>query len=267
MSRTQGPTLDEVKRIIHSTFVEARQSENMPILLSNLGAKINIRLNNDFGQTFKQMYPDSTLSSFIREYLDEVIELIVDENNPLRVSAQVRSPSKEEHHIPDEIAVVTRQYQAFSFWSPPQFDSGFWSAFAKPMKEGKRRYLTKSPPYRFDDEPDDFPPPPNTYEIPKLLIMPNDLPREFPQRRVIVLQSIMKWLKEQNLSYTIFIDSEKSINTSVPQEKNERKIALDHDVDFTTKKIDAILSFIECLSENDRNQISIPLDILYRVFR
>lgn len=227
---------------IHEIVLTEFQRTRTPHSLSRVGDAILDR----YKLTFKELYPQSSLKEFILDYLADRIELTTDPDHPLLVSAHPKGADV------DAVVPIAREEATPKHRPAPEFDKAVWAAFAIPIERDRRRYLSKEMPFRFVDLSEGDPAPPNTFEIPRVLIVSRDIPRHDPVRKTNVLRNIQRWIEEEQLEERLFL---------------QKKEGLGEQADLQKAGVDALLRFIEVVPESERARISIPLDILKKIIR
>jgi hypothetical protein len=132
-----------------------------------------------------------------------------------------------------------------------RYDPVFWAAFAKPIAEGKRRFIKIDQPFDMKDVSPEETAESDWYEIGVELIPPSDVPRQ--ERQSAILVSISKWCNDNKLSCRRFVNTvnaHRSPPSSFP-ESNPGAAAL--------------IRMIDVIPEGERAKYSIGLDLVHKL--
>lgn len=206
-----------------------------PILLSQLGA----RLSHEFEKAPRELVPSKSLAGLLHEFLGE------------RIDWQGEGPTLAV--FPKNSDVQSQSLTNSAKEKMPRYPSKFWSAFAKPLDQGLRRFMRIYPPYDFVDQAEDIGDE-NFAEIPKNYTAPSQV-NPGPSRNRLVGELISSWLKTQtNLNFNL---ENGDVGESTPRSAQGRHESFPY----------PLLCYLDTLTDHDLSRIHIPADIVRKLFQ
>ena len=147
MTDTLDP-LEELDRRIVELVEQSWSDDEMPLLLSRLGAQDG----GDIARLAKQ--EAFSLAAYLRDRLEAEVQVIQHSSKPVMVGA---IPADVEG-TPSEFDTWLERTHGPTPGLPKRFHRAFWAAFRVPLDDEMRRYMSLVPPLRFTDAyPEDRP--------------------------------------------------------------------------------------------------------------
>lgn len=205
---------------------------------------------------FKIKEVAQNLGGFIREHMADDLEILRHKAIPGRdiLVKLGTDPGSEWGHAVRPM--ITNGY----------YEAAFWAAFAKPIAEGKRRYLFLNPKPHFKEVEPETDPPAGSYEIPPDYAAPADMQPGL-ERHNLVMSNISRWAATNGIDLDRMKQGQSAPN---PSATSIAQIPQQHGMSVTGRQAGPDrkgIGVLALLSETDRSRILVPLDILEKLLR
>ena len=208
------------------------EEHEMPLLLSRLGG-------HDRGEIARlARQRANSLGAYLRQELADRVRLIQHSERPVLIGVLPMDAKVE-----DDVDGWLESAQGKSAGGAPRYHPAFWAAFRKPLDEMKSRYISVSPPIRFQDTfPEDRPE--GFVEIAPEYIADSEMDAS------AVLENAQDWLEDNELQTTAFLASSPSSSPS-----------------YSHQGGDLLERLARALDRNELKRVSLPLDIVMKLRR
>jgi len=208
------------------------EEHEMPLLLSRLGG-------HDRGEIARlARQRANSLGAYLRQGLADRVRLIQHSERPVLIGVLPMDAKVE-----DDVDGWLESAQGKSAGGAPRYHPAFWAAFRKPLDEMKSRYISVSPPIRFQDTfPEDRPE--GFVEIAPEYIADSEMDAS------AVLENAQDWLEDNELQTTAFLASSPSSSPS-----------------YSHQGGDLLERLARALDPNELKRVSLPLDIVMKLRR
>jgi hypothetical protein len=247
--------------------------QQRPPLLANVGWA----LAKYYRRPFKELSVERTLADFIRRHLSEQVQLLQNPMDPLVLMAALKNQPRDSSAAtisPDGLVDATgvanaefsteRRPATTSSQRFPRYDSSFWAAFSKPLREGFRRFIKIDRPFYFVDNTGSSPAPIGFMEIEAGFVAPQTFP-PIPGRHAMVIQQIEAWLQKNNLRPDPFQYQPRRV-----QERMLFETALPRAALTDEQKPGAgphVVQLFSMLDQKDLERIAMPADVWLKLMR
>lgn len=210
------------------------QEHEMPLLLSRLGG-------HDRGEIARlARQRANSLGAYLRQGLADRVRLIQHSERPVLIGVL---PMAAE--VDGDVDGWLESAQGKSAGGAPRYHPAFWAAFRKPLDEMKNRYISTTPPIRFQDTyPEDRPE--GFVEIAPEYIAGAEMDA------AAVLANAQDWLEDNALQNTSFLAPSPSSAPSHPHHHQGG---------------DLLERLVRALDANELKRVSLPLDIVMKLRR
>ena len=210
--------------------------QQMPLLLSRLGG-------HDRGEIARLARQHAnSLGAYLRQELGDRLQVIKHSERPVLIGVL---PLEAESQADVDGWLESAQGKSAS--GAPRYHPAFWAAFRKPLDEMKSRFISVTPPIRFQDAyPEDAPA--AFVEIGPEYIADSEMDAGE------VLQNAQDWLEENNLQSTAFLA------LSSGEDRRERR--------GQAQVADNLLDrLIDALDPSELKRVSMSLDVVVKLRR
>ena len=224
------------------------QSMGAPLRLANVGTELARAFDN---RPFRRLFPPYSLKSFVENFMADRIILRKHPSDDLVFFVELKNATQsgKASTALNTAAPVPAGDRTSAV--RPIYDASFWAAFAKPIDDGRTRFLRKVPPFVFRDLSDGEAQPLDHFLIDRDFIAPGSfLPGE--ERMEFVSKNIDRWLKLNELSRNMF----EKLPKPKPRETREE---VGHGRTW--------LRAFESLTQSELERIVIPTDVWLKFIR
>ncbi len=136
-----------------------------------------------------------------------------------------------------------------------KFDPAVWAAFAKPINEECRRWLSTRRPLQFDDIGGGGEQPQERTEVPKEKIPDPNMPRE--ERDKLIVANILAWCEEHGVNAQQL--------AAIPKDRPPEFSLRGAGRDASSKGVSILRDLVEAIPKDERHNYSLPLNLIGRL--
>jgi hypothetical protein len=140
-----------------------------------------------------------------------------------------------------------------------KFDPAVWAAFAKPILDGKQRWISVQKPFEFDDLDEGSEHPPGRVEVPSTMIPAQELGR--PERDSQIISNIGLWCQQHSLVPAELAAVPKQ---RAPAQRTSLSSLAGREAS-SSKGVSALRALLEAIPAAEQAQYSIPLNLVGRL--